>query len=570
MSKKTCCAGLLCSLWLVAWATGSDRVQFRVGAAAVAITPSGQNADWDGGISSSGVWGERFTDKNGNGRWDLGEPFEDDSANTSLDRSADQKYDGIYLAGFGNDRLATGKHDDLWARALVLEYGGEYGGTRIAIVSVDLLGYYSNAKYYGAAEVRKLLDPKLGIQEVLIASTHNHEGPDTVGVWGVDPLHDGKYPRYLKFVDREIAKAITQAAQSVQPARMRLGRTDPKQSPSLAGLQTRTEGRPPQFFDEEMRVMQFVGIADEWKDKNIATIVNWNTHPESMEDENTILTSDFPHTVRESLEKKYGGTAIYLSGDLGAVEIVGDGGQGTRTRFDGQDFPVVKDEKGKSVSFARTEAIGRDVAKAAVQALDQAQWSQVSGIDMKKAALDVPMDNEGYVMLMQKGVLNALPMPKTGELPTVSTWVYAITFGDAQLLTVPGELFPEVLYGVARHRRSDCPVADTRRPAEPAVWERMRGKYRFILGLTPDEMGYIVPGYDFLPPTLDVERGGLKEAADPCKTKGVPDHYHETNSASSQMARAWACIASGLLDGKMPSSPACKGIKFEPVGTSKP
>jgi len=173
-------------------------------------------------------------------------------------------------------------------------------------------------------------------------------------------------------------------------------------------------------------------------------------------------------------------------------------------------------------------------------------------------------------MLMQKGVLNALPMPNTGELPRVRTWVYAITFGDAQLLTVPGELFPEVLYGVATHRRSDCPAADTRRPAEPAVWERMRGKYKFILGLTPDEMGYIVPGYDFLPPTLDVEHGGLKEAADQCKAKGVPDHYHETNSASSQMARAWACIASGLLDGKMPSTPACKGIKFEPVRTSTP
>jgi hypothetical protein len=553
MSKKACCAGLLLSFWLVAWAVASDRVQFRVGAAAIAITPFGQNADWDGGISSSGIWGERFTDKNGNGRWDLGEPFEDDSVNTSLDRSADQKYDGIYLAGFGSDRLATGKHDDLWARALILEYGG----TRIAIVSVDLLGYYSDAKYYGAAEVRKLLDPKLGIQEVLIASTHNHEGPDTVGVWGVDPLHDGKYPRYLKFVDREIAKAITQAAQSVQPARMRLGRTDPKQSPSLAGLQTRSEGRPPQFFDEEMRVMQFVGIADEWKGKNIATIVNWNTHPESMEDENTILTSDFPHTVRESLEKKYGGTAIYFSGDLGAVEIVGDGGQGTRTRFDGQDFPVVK-------------AIGRDVVKAAVQALDQAQWSPVSGIEVKKAPLEVPMDNEGYVILMQKGVLNALPLPNEGELPKVSTWVYAITFGDAQLLTVPGELFPEVLYGVAKHRRADCPAADTRRPAEPAVWVRMKGKYRFILGLTPDEMGYIVPGYDFLPPTLDAEHGGLKESADPCKAKGVPDHYHETNAASSQMARAWACIASGLLDGKMPDAPVCKEVKYEPVLTNKP
>jgi hypothetical protein len=172
--------------------------------------------------------------------------------------------------------------------------------------SVDVLGYYSNANYYGAGEVRKLLDPKLDIQEVLITSTHNHEGPDTVGIWGLDPVHDGKYPRYLHFVDREIAKAITQAAQSARPARMRLGRTDPQLSPSLADLQTRTEGRPPKFFDEELRVMQFLGIDGMSKDKTIATIVNWNTHPESMEDENTILTSDFPHTVRESLEKKYG------------------------------------------------------------------------------------------------------------------------------------------------------------------------------------------------------------------------------------------------------------------------
>jgi hypothetical protein len=42
MSKKARFAGLLCSLWLVAWTVASDRVQFRVGAAAVAITPLGQ------------------------------------------------------------------------------------------------------------------------------------------------------------------------------------------------------------------------------------------------------------------------------------------------------------------------------------------------------------------------------------------------------------------------------------------------------------------------------------------------------------------------------------------------
>lgn len=81
-------------------------------------------------------------------------------------------------------------------------------------------------------------------------------------------------------------------------------------------------------------------------------------------------------------------------------------------------------------------------------------------------------------------------MPKEGELPSVSIWVYAITFGDAPLITALGELFPEILYGVAKHRRLDCPAADTQRPPEPAVFERMKGKYKFILGLSPDETGY--------------------------------------------------------------------------------
>jgi hypothetical protein len=153
----------------------------------------------------------------------------------------------------------------------------------------------------------------------------------------------------LAICGSEIAKAITQAAQSARPARMRLGRTDPQLSPSLADLQTRTAGRPPKFFDEELRVMQFVELTD--TSKTIATIVNWNTHPESMEDENTILTSDFPHSVRESLERKYGGTAIYISGDLGAVEVVGDNGQGTRTRFDGRELPPPEGQQGEGHHF---------------------------------------------------------------------------------------------------------------------------------------------------------------------------------------------------------------------------
>src|SRR5207247_2397040 len=234
------------------------------------------------------------------------------AGNDALDPSSKGKYDGIFLAGFGNNRLARSKHDDLWARVVVLEYGE----TKIAIVSIDLIGYYSNANYYGLGEIKKLVDPKFGVSEILITSTHDHEAPDTIGPWGVNSLSDGKYPKYLRFVDRQIARAINQAAASTVRVVVRLGRTDPKSSPSIAGMQTRTHGRPPSFFDEELRVMQFYDGSGTTLDRVVATVINWNTHPESMESGNTVITSDFPNAVRVAVEKKYGGTAIYISGDI--------------------------------------------------------------------------------------------------------------------------------------------------------------------------------------------------------------------------------------------------------------
>jgi hypothetical protein len=526
----------------------------KVGVAARSITPFGENPDWDGTVTESGVWGERFTDTNHNGRWDKGEPFTDDPGNTALDASSKDKYDGIFLAGFGDNRIATGKHDDLWARAIVIESGA----TKVAIVSIDLIGYYAKANYYGLGEIQKLVDPRAGISEILITSTHNHEGPDTIGAWGTNPLSDGKYPKYLRFVDRQVAKAINEAAQSTKLALMRLGVTTPQASPSIAGMQTRTHGRPPAFYDEELRVMQFFDGTRASYDRVIATVVNWNTHPESMESHNTVLTSDFPHAVRQAVEQKFGGTCVYISGDIGAVEIIGDSNNrnGDRTTFDGKDYPLKSDNNRPAYTFERTEAIGRDVAKAVFDALQNGEMSPVTTIDVRKATLRAPMDNQGYLFLSGKSVLDTMPPAQPGAKVEIETTVYAITMGEAQIITTPGELFPEVFYGVERYKRKDCAEADTKRPAEPGVRDRMTKKYKFVIGLCPDEFGYIVPGYDFLTPSSGL--AGATEAKDPCKAKGVPDHYHESNSASSQLAPLWACTAAALLDGKPVDAEACR------------
>lgn len=533
--------------------------QLRIGVATVTLTPFGPNPDWDGTITDSGVWGERFTDTNKNGVWNEGEPFVDDEGNTALDPSSQDKYDGIYLSGFGQRRLATGRHDDYEARTLILDYGD----TRIAIVAVDFLGYYSEATYYGINHIRRMLDQKLGIAEILVASTHNHEGPDTVGAWGNGPFRDGKYPKYLRFVDRQIAKSIERAAQNLQPVRLKFGVTDPQQAPSIAGMQTRTSGRPPHFFDEELRVMQFIGTSGVSRNKALATLVNWNTHPESMEDKNTEMTSDFPHAIRTTVEQKYGGTAIYINGAIGAAEIIGDTNNKNhdRIRFDGKDYPLAAKNNRPVFTFARTEAIGRDVANAAIAALEKGEWSRKNDLTLKKADLTLPMDNQGYMLLLKLGVLDTMTGADDGAQPMLRTTIYAIGLGDAQIVTTPGELLPEVFYGVAKYRRNDCPQADTGAPPEPAIRDAMTAKYRFMFGLCPDEFGYIVPRYGWRREPVDLNKPQIRKSVDPCKEKGVPDHYHETNSASSLLAPASACVTAALLTGKLPEDAACKGTE---------
>jgi hypothetical protein len=170
------------------------------------------------------------------------------------------------------------------------------------------------------------------------------------------------------------------------------------------------------------------------------------------------------------------------------------------------------------------------------------------------------MDNQGYLLLAKMSVLDTLQLPADGQAPQFKTWLYALTIGDAQVVTTPGELFPEVFYGVAKHKRTDCPQADTGAPAEPAIRDAMTAKYRFMFGLCPDELGYIVPKYDWRREPVDVQKMQIKQAVDPCKDKGVPNHYHETNSASSELAPASACVTVALLTGKVPTDAACKDV----------
>jgi hypothetical protein len=317
-------------------------------------------------------------------------------------------------------------------------------------------------------------------------------------------------------------------------------------------MQARTGGRPPDFFDEELRILQFVGTRGKEKDKTIAALINWNAHPESMKGKSTLITSDFPHAVRKSVEEKIGGTVLYVSGDLGATEIVGDTNNNRKDRiaFDGRDFPLEPRGEAPTFTFDRTEAIGRDIAKAALEALERAERIPVGSIDLRKKELRVAVDNKALTLRANEGLLDVPMLPREGEPPIIRTSVYTLTLGEVQIVTAPGELFPELFYGVEKYRRTDCPNADTGRSPESSVRDLMTGKYKFLFGICPDELGYIIPGYDFYAPEFDHSTGDVRLTEDPCKSNGVPDHYHESVTASSMLAAEWTSAVIELLKEK--------------------
>ncbi|HVM95907.1 MAG TPA: hypothetical protein VMT89_05935 [Candidatus Acidoferrales bacterium] len=547
----------------------------QVGVAAVSISPCGENPDYDGPITANGVWGETYTDRNANGRWDPGEPYVDDPRNTAIDVTSRMKYDGIFMAGFGNNRIAKGCADDIWARAIVLQTPHH----KIAMVAVDLVGTVSHGRYYGFTRAQTLVDPNLGIDTFIYASTHDHEAPDALGLWGVSELSDGKFPLYLQFIDKEVAKAINTAAapSAMHPAHITAAQVTPASDSSLLGLQVRTGCRPPWFFDDELRALQFVGDDG----KTIATLVNWNTHPESLEDGNEMVSSDFPNSIRARVEQELGGTAVYFSGDLGAVEIVGDTCVGNADpRADGSNEFDHRDNLG----FDRTHQIGTIVGDAAVNALRSGTKLDIAAIDTKSEQYYLAGTNDTFAFAQQIGLIDLDPAVFSldhcpdGTSICVAVEQHLLSFLDSngkaqiQLATSPGELFPELNYDVAQHHRTNCPYMDpaqsgnaasTGEPYEPSIRNAMTAPYRMIVGLSPDEFGYIVLGYDFQPSTA------VKELGDACTgmsydpsvpNRHTPTHYHESLSVGLDLSATVTCNVLKMLglDSQVSANDACK------------
>ena len=83
----------------------------------------------------------------------------------------------VYMAGYGQNRVATGVHDDLYARCLALGAGDQ----TLVVCAADLIGLF----YDDVLKIRERVKAQAPeVTHLIVASTHDHEGPDTLGTVG--------------------------------------------------------------------------------------------------------------------------------------------------------------------------------------------------------------------------------------------------------------------------------------------------------------------------------------------------------------------------------------------------
>lgn len=429
----------------------------------------------------------------------------------------------VYLAGYGSKgRKATGVRDPIWARGMALSDGKNTA----VLISLDLIGF---PRPY----VEKIR-AKIPNAFLLLSSNHTHSGPDTLGLWGPKAGSSGVDPLYMDSLVDKISSLAARLIKKLENAQIDAATlaVDPK------GLLK--DIRDPVVIDNQLNVLRLVSVKTR---KVLGVLANWSCHPEVLGKTNMELTGDFGSYFTKELERKAGGTAVFFAGSIGGL-MTPDAAES---------------------NFAEAERIGRELSVHAMKALGNSVRLPEGRIKTASSPVRIPIENNLYLAFIGN-VRHGRPLyTKSGalwkepywtnwgalsrvaaswiqhtllgaEVPWIETEVSYISFGSVGIAALPGELFPELaLGGYDGAFRFHHPLLSPGNPRPPILKAAPTGPYlkdlmphrfRFIFGLSNDEIGYIVPPYDFK----------INKFSPVLSPRPKGHHYEETNSLGAQAA----------------------------------
>ncbi len=392
---------------------------------------------------------------------------------TYNDNNKNGKFDAFWIAGFSQARAANGIHDDVWARAVVFDDGIN----RVALVSLDAIGF----RHDDVVDIRKMIPDDAGIDYAIISSTHTHESNDLIGIWGQSPFKSGVNKKHMQYVKKQAVNAINEAVSKLRPAKLSFAQ-------DLTGAEDLLmDTRKPIVTDSGLRMIQAI---DSETNASLGVLVAWANHPETLWSDNLLISSDFPHYVREYIENGVydgdslvmpgiGGTAVYINGAIGGLMT-------TRGSMPIKD--PFSDTSYVEPNFDKAKAQGQTLALLALNALAEPDTIvEDAGISLRAKTLVLPLENNMFRLAASLGILD---FGMTGWFK-IRSEIAAFTIGPASFLSIPGEIYPEIINGGIETPAGQDYITDI--VETPPLRDLMPGRFKFIIGLSNDEIGYIIP-----------------------------------------------------------------------------
>ena len=527
----------------------SDDATLYAGAAAVVATPT-EWESWidhdDNGTYSAAI--DEFLDCG------LDRLCPEDEGYPGADEGeADDTFQPLWIAGFGNSRAVQSVADDIWARATVLRQGN----TEIAVVSCDLVGLFLNE----VETMRERAAAELGVDHIILSSTHVHEVPDTMGQWGRNIADSGVNQAHMALLHDSVHEAIRSAQESAVPVEVRAGRYDiPDTAWGGRGINNvNVDTRDPAITDDRILTTRFV---DASSGATVATWINFANHPETAGSDNLAISSDFAHTLRTTVEDGategpdgpragVGGVAVYIQGAVGGMMTPL---HANTLDLDGAEYT--------EESLEKAHATGRVTGYDALASIAAETALSSPALALRTKSLFVPVENTGFHVLLNAEVFdrpgynyNEDEIITQWNRPDLKTEVDLLQIGAFSALTIPGELLPELAIGGydGSHTGPLQDIFDANNPLPPDLSaapegpylkDLMPGDYKMIIGLGNDEIGYLVPEYNYV-----LANSG------PYINEAPGDHYEETNSVGPEAVPRLLSIAANMIAFEPPAVP---------------
>ncbi len=349
--------------------------------------------------------------------------------------------------------VATGVHDPLFARALVLDDGR----TAVALVALDLIAV--TAEF--TAAVREAVREATGIPpaHVLLTASHTHSGPDLFS-WG-----DGRASELEAAVRAGVVEAVTRAHAALRPARVGWASVD---RPGLVINRRDPEGP----IDPRVGVMAVEGADGAL----IALAVNYAIHTCMLSGLNLLYSGDISGLAMNALERIYpDAVALFLNGAAGNINPVAYP-WGPKENVIPAFRAAWHAGREHPRTFRGAARLGHLLAAAAVEAYEQIptpSFSDEVDLDGRVEPVDLPLrspeERERFFAFTGLSARYGGDRLRGESQPSE---VQALRIGPRRYVALPGEPFVEL--GLELRRR-------------------LGADQTFVVGYSNDDIRYVMP-----------------------------------------------------------------------------